>query len=106
MTIQEQDSQFDGLPDGNPSPIYIVEGNLYVSTTEWDRLCHEQDTGPLVSVLRDARRYLSGDRSVRLIGADGSIEVSADRPSEFQRILDNANDRRASLGLAPATPLD
>jgi len=107
MTNQAQNSQFDdGLPDGNTSPVYIEDGNLYVNATEWDRLCREQSTSPLVCVLRDVSGFLSRGRSVRLIGADGGIEVSADRPSEFQAILDNANRRRASLGLAPAIPLD
>ncbi|PCE34310.1 hypothetical protein [Burkholderia ubonensis] len=106
MTIQAQDNKFDGLPEGNPSPIYIEDDNLYVSATEWDRLCREQSTSPLVSVLSNMRVFLSRGRSVRLIGADGRIEVSADRASEFQAILDNANRRRASFGLAPAIPLD
>jgi hypothetical protein len=106
MTIQAQGNKFGGLPEGNPSPVYIEDDNLYVNATEWDRLCREQSTSPLVSVLRDVRAFLLRGRSVRLIGADGGIEVSVDRASEFQAILDNANRRRASFGLAPAIPLD
>jgi hypothetical protein len=105
MTIQAQDNKFDGLPEDNPSPIYIEDDNLCVNATEWDRLCREQSTSPLVSVLRDVREFLLRGRSVRLIGADSGIEVSADRASEFQAILDNANRRRGSFGLAPAIPL-
>ena len=106
MTMQTQDDKFDGSPEGNPSPIYVEHDNLYVNATEWDRLCREQSTSPLVSVLSDVRAFLLRGRSVRLIGADGGIEVSADRASEFQAILDNANRRRASFGLAPAISLD
>jgi hypothetical protein len=105
MTIQSQDSQVEKLREGDTSPVYIEEGNLYVNATEWDRLCGEQSRSPLVTVLRDVRGFLSRGRSVRLIGADGGIAVSADQPSEFQRILDDANRRRANLGLAPAIPL-
>ncbi|MBU9371813.1 hypothetical protein LGM85_22580 [Burkholderia multivorans] len=106
MAIQEQDDKFNGLPEGNASPIYVEQGNLYISATEWDRLCREESTSPLVSLLSEVRAFLLRGKSVRLIMADGGIEVSADRPSEFQRILDNANHRRASFGLAPAIPRD
>lgn len=94
------------LPDSNSSPVYVEDRNLYVNATEWDRLCREQSTAPLVSVLSDAKRFLAQGRSVRVIGVDGGIEVSADRLSELQSILDNANRRRSSFGLAPAIPLD
>lgn len=97
---------FENLPQGDTSPIYVDEGNLYVNATEWDRLCGEQSTDPLVNVLRDVRGFLSRGKAVRLIGADGGIAVSADRPSEFQKILDDANHRRVNLGLAPAIPRD
>ncbi|MBY0574244.1 MAG: hypothetical protein K2P84_11225 [Undibacterium sp.] len=102
MNIQPQEYQFNVLSDENTSPVYLDNGNLYIGAAEWDRLCCEESTSPLVSVLRDAREILSQGRSVRLIGSNGGITVSADRPSEFQRILDNANIRRASLRLAPA----
>ncbi|MBU9170323.1 hypothetical protein [Burkholderia gladioli] len=106
MANQEQSDKFEGLSDGNPSPIYVEGGNLYVSATEWDRLCREQNTSPLVSVLSDMRGFLSRGRSVRLLMADDRIYLSADGASEFQRILDDANRRRASFGLAPAIPLN
>jgi hypothetical protein len=80
--MQTQDDKFDGSLEGNPSPVYVEHDNLYVSATEWDRLCREQSTSPLVSVLSDVRAFLLQGRSVRLIGADGGIEVSADRASE------------------------
>lgn len=87
------------------SPVYVEGGNLYVNATEWDRLCKEPSTSPLLDVLLQVSGFLSRDKSVRLINADGGIAVSADQPSEFQIILDNANHRRASLGLAPAIPI-
>lgn len=98
-------NQFDDVSDDNTSPVYVLDGNLYVSAAEWDRLCSEESTSPLVSVLCDIREFLSRGKSVRLIGADGGISVSADRRTEFQAILDNANNRRAVLKLAPAIPL-
>ena len=103
--MTENENQFDRLPNGNSSPIYFEGGNLYVSAKEWDRLCHERETDPLVRFLQDVHTRLSSGKSVRIIGADGGIDISADRTSEFQRILDNANGRRANLGLAPAIPL-
>lgn len=105
MTIELQDSQFENLPDENTSAIYVEDGSLYVSAQEWSRLCGEQNTGPLVSVLSDARGFLSRGKAVRLIGADGGIAVSADQLNQFQAILDDANRRRANLGLAPAIPV-
>lgn len=102
MTIESQEN----FPDENASPVYVDEGNLYISATEWNRLCCCDSTLPLLDVLRQVSAFLSRDKSVRLIGSNGEIEISADRPREFQRILDNANDRRASLGLAPAIPID
>ena len=90
----------------NTSPVYIEEGNLYVNPTEWDRLCGEKSTSPLLDVLHQVSGFLSRDKSVRVISANGGIAVSADRPSELQRILDDANHRRAALGLAPAIPVD
>jgi hypothetical protein len=69
MTMQTDD-KFDGSPEGNASPIYVEHDNLYVSATEWDRLCREQSTSPLVSVLSDVRAFLLRGRSVRLIGVD------------------------------------
>jgi hypothetical protein len=106
MTIQSQDSKFENLPEANTSPVYVAEGNLHVNATEWSRLCGEQSTGPLVSVLSDARGFLSRGKAVRLIDADGGIAVAADQPNQFQAILDDVNRRRANLGLAPAIPLD
>lgn len=101
MSNVDQDISVE--PD-NASPLYVENGNLYVSATEWDRLCKEKSTSPLSTVLLQMSGFLSRDKSVRLLNAEGGIAVSADRPSEFQRILDNANHRRASLGLAPAIP--
>ena len=106
MTTESQDSQFEKSREGDTSPVYVEEGNLYVNATEWSRLCREQSTGPLVSVLSDARGFLSRGKAVRLIGPDGGIAVSADQPNQFQAILDDANRHRANLGLAPAIPLD
>lgn len=106
MNIQSQESEFNDYPSDNSSPVYIEEGNLYLSATEWDRLCCAQSTDPLVTVLSDVRGFLARGKSVRLIGLDGGIAVSADRQSDFQAILDNANRRRSSMGLAPAIPLD
>lgn len=105
MNIESQDSQFENLPDEDTSPIYVKEGNLYVSAKEWSRLCGEQSTGPLVTVLSDARGFLSRGKAVRLISADGGIALGADQPNQFQAILDDANRRRANLGLAPAIPV-
>jgi hypothetical protein len=102
MTIQSQDSEFDNLPDSDTSPVYVDQGNLYVSATEWSRLCAEQSTAPLVSLLNDARGFLSRGKAVRLINAHGGIAASADQLNQFQMILDDANRRRADLGLAPA----
>jgi hypothetical protein len=104
MTTQSKDSQFENLPEENMSPVYVEEGNLYVSAAEWSRLCGEQSAGPLVSVLSDARGFLLRGKAVRLIGTDGGIAVSADQLNQFQAILDDANRRRANLGLAPAIP--
>lgn len=106
MTIQSQDSHFENLSEENTSPVYVKEGNLYVNATEWSRLCGEQSTGPLVSVLSDARGFLSRGKAVRLIGADGGMAISADQLNQFQAILDDANGRRAALGLAPAIPVE
>ena len=106
MTNQSQGSQFEALPESDASPIYVHDENLYVSATEWERLCSEQSTSPLLNVLGHVRGYLSRGKAVRLIGADGGISLSADRPSEFQFILDDANRRRANSGLAPAIPLN
>ena len=86
--------------------VYVEGRFLYISASEWDRLCHEKSTGPLVSVLRDARSLLEKDGAVRLIGLDGGISISADRPSELHAVIDFANVRRASLGLAPVILVD
>jgi hypothetical protein len=103
MTNESQTPQNE-LPDSPTSPVYIDDGNLYVNATEWDRLCNEQSTGPLVSVFRDAKQILAKGRAVRLINHQGGIALSADRPGELQGLLDNANARRAAASLAPVIP--
>jgi len=103
MTIESQDIQFGEI---DTSPVYVEDGNLYLTAKEWDRLCREQSTTPLVNVFEDMRRFLSRGKAVRLIGPTGGIAISADQLNQFQGILDDANRRRADLGLAPAIPLD
>ena len=98
---RETPLSIDDQPEGSGSPVYVEGRCLYISATEWDRLCSEGSTFPLLSVLRDAKMLLAKDGAVRLIGLEGGISISADRPSELQTIIDYANVRRASLGLAP-----
>lgn len=106
MNTQSEDNPLANVPDNNMSPVYTDQGNLYISDREWKRLCAENSTAPLQSVLSQVRDFLTRGKSVRLVRADGGIAVSADRNAEFQAILDNANRYRASLALAPVIPVD
>ncbi|WP_374407286.1 hypothetical protein [Hydrogenophaga sp.] len=92
--------------DAMDSPILVEERNLYVSATEWDRLCRVASTAPLVSVLGDAKTLLAQGGAVRLVKLNGEIAISADRPTELQRIIDDANARRTINGLAPVIFVD
>jgi len=57
-------------------------------------------------VLREAKGLLAQGGAVRLVNLRGEISISADRPTELQRIIDDASARRASNGLAPVIFVD
>ena len=92
--------------DTDASPVYVEGRCLYVSAREWNRLCHLESTSPLASVLKDGRALLAKDGAMRLLSIKSEVYISADRPSELQRIIDDANARRAALDLAPVILID
>ena len=92
--------------DKHLSPITVEGNNLYVSSEEWEHLIKSEFTEPIKTVLRDARTLLGKGGSVRLLGTVGEVMLSADRPDEMQSLIDDANTRRAAMGLAPVVLID
>lgn len=85
---------------------YLQDGNLYVAGAEWGRLCKLESPTPVENLLESMRdKFLLQGKSVRLVseGGDG-IYISADSSGEFQRLVDDANDKRKANGLGPVVP--